>query len=163
MDLSPATVDDATEKQLNRRNTFQVEAILGKFRSYYCTMRFKILLIFFLVFSTAVSYAQFRKKKKKKALPPVEQTSEQPSALNPSLPTKEYAPRASRKSHQGPTYESEQRYYERMAALEKTKRKNEKMMDKPQYSDPMYFGHKHPPKKHKAGKLKYCKECGIRH
>jgi hypothetical protein len=27
----------------------------------------------------------------------------------------------------------------------------------------LYFGHKNPPKKHKAGKIRYCKECGIRH
>lgn len=63
----------------------------------------------------------------------------------------------------GPSYQSEQEYYERMARLNKEKRKIEKEMEKPQYSDPMYFGHKRPPKKRKAGKLKYCKECGIRH
>jgi hypothetical protein len=63
----------------------------------------------------------------------------------------------------GPSYQSEQEYYDRMARLDKEKRKIEKEMDKPQYSDPMYFGHKRPPKKRKAGKLKYCKECGIRH
>jgi hypothetical protein len=79
------------------------------------------------------------------------------------LPQKDYAPKASRKYVKGPTFESEEKYYERMAKLEKTRRQNEKMLDKPQYSDPMYFGHKRPPKKHKRGKLKYCKECGIRH
>lgn len=63
----------------------------------------------------------------------------------------------------GPSFQSEQEYYERMARLDKEKRKIEKEMEKPQYSDPMYFGHKRPPKKRKAGKLKYCKECGIRH
>lgn len=35
--------------------------------------------------------------------------------------------------------------------------------DKPQYTNPLYFGHKKPPKKRKVGKKKFCKECGIVH
>jgi len=90
---------------------------------------------------------------------------EQPTSLNPlSAPAeKEYTPKASRKASKGPTYGLEQAYYERMEALEKERRKTEKMMEKPQYSDPMYFGHKRPPKKHKPSKMKFCKVCGIRH
>jgi len=38
-----------------------------------------------------------------------------------------------------------------------------KMKKKPQYSDPLYFGHKKKPKKRPPGKQKYCKECGMRH
>jgi len=68
-----------------------------------------------------------------------------------------------KKAPSGPSYQSEQEYYERMARLDKEKKKIAKEMEKPQYSNPMYFGHKRPPKKRKAGKLKYCKECGIRH
>jgi hypothetical protein len=105
------------------------------------------------------SFSQSRKSKKRGIK--TEQNS-QPTALDP-LPQKEYAPKASRKSSNGPSYESEREYYERKAQLEKTRRKNERLQEKPQYSDPSYFGHKRPPKKRKAGKLKYCKECGIRH
>ena len=36
-------------------------------------------------------------------------------------------------------------------------------LDKPQYSNPLYFGHKKKPKKRKRGKQKVCKECGIKH
>ena len=36
-------------------------------------------------------------------------------------------------------------------------------MQKPQYSDPSYFGHKRKPKKREVGKRKYCKECEIVH
>ena len=50
-----------------------------------------------------------------------------------------------------------------MLAVAKERDKAEREMAKPQYSNPMYFGHKRPPKKHKPGKMKYCKECGIRH
>ena len=35
--------------------------------------------------------------------------------------------------------------------------------DKPQYNDPLYFGHKKPPKKRKNGKKKFCKTCGLVH
>ncbi|MBX2843294.1 MAG: hypothetical protein KTR26_16100 [Flammeovirgaceae bacterium] len=42
-------------------------------------------------------------------------------------------------------------------------RKEEKMKQKPQYTDPMYFGHKKPPKKRPRGKQKYCKVCQMRH
>ena len=38
-----------------------------------------------------------------------------------------------------------------------------KEMEKPQYSDPTYFGHKKPPKKRPVGKKKFCKECGMSH
>ncbi len=34
---------------------------------------------------------------------------------------------------------------------------------KPQYNNPMYFGHKRPPKKNPVGKRKYCKECLMWH
>lgn len=42
-------------------------------------------------------------------------------------------------------------------------RREERMKKKPQYSDPMYFGHKKPPKKRPPGKQKFCKVCGMRH
>ncbi|MDO1447335.1 hypothetical protein Q0590_13790 [Rhodocytophaga aerolata] len=52
---------------------------------------------------------------------------------------------------------------ERMMANAKKHEKMAKEMEKPQYSDPSYFGHKNPPKKRKPGKKKFCKECRIRH
>lgn len=54
-------------------------------------------------------------------------------------------------------------YEERMEADAKKYKKMAKLLKKPQYSDPSYFGHKHKPKKHRPGKRKYCKECGIVH
>jgi len=41
--------------------------------------------------------------------------------------------------------------------------KMEYEMEKPQYKDPLYFGHKKKPKKRPPGKQKYCKECGMKH
>jgi len=54
-------------------------------------------------------------------------------------------------------------FYELMEANAKRRKKMAKEMEKPQYSDPMYFGHKKKPKKRPVGKRKLCKECGIVH
>ena len=54
-------------------------------------------------------------------------------------------------------------YEERMEENVKEKRKRAKEMEKPQYSDWTYFGHKKKPKKRSPEKMKYCDECGIRH
>lgn len=52
---------------------------------------------------------------------------------------------------------------DRMEANAKRYKKEAKMAEKPQYSDPSYFGHKKKPKKRPVGKRKFCKECGIVH
>lgn len=52
---------------------------------------------------------------------------------------------------------------ERMVANARKHEKMAKEVEKPQYSDPSYFGHKNPPKKRKPGKKKFCKECRLRH
>jgi len=122
-------------------------------------MILRLTLIAFLAFMSAETYGQFWKKKNKAQK---EEEGGQPTSLDPSYAKKEYVPKA-RKETRGPTYGLEQEFYERMEDLEKTRRKNEKMLDKPQYSDPMYFGHKRPPKKRKPSKMKFCKVCGIRH
>jgi len=54
-------------------------------------------------------------------------------------------------------------YKKLMKENKKKYAKMEKDMKKPQYSDPLYFGHKKPPKKRKTGKRKFCKECSIVH
>lgn len=118
--------------------------------------------VVFLCFFAVESQAQFWKSKKKKIQE--QPAAQQPTSLDPSSSrSREFVPKASRKSSKGPTYGLEQEYYERMEAVAKERRKSEKMMEKPQYSDPMYFGHKRPPKKHKPSKMKFCKVCGIRH
>jgi hypothetical protein len=54
-------------------------------------------------------------------------------------------------------------FYKRVEEAAKEKQRILKKLSKPQYSNFSYFGHKHPPKKHKPYQMKYCKECGIRH
>jgi hypothetical protein len=63
-----------------------------------------------------------------------------------------------------PSHEEKVREFEeRMEANAKRDAKKAKEMQKPQYSDPSYFGHKKKPKKRPVGKRKFCKECGIVH
>ena len=54
-------------------------------------------------------------------------------------------------------------FRERLKEVYKQKAKDQKEAEKPQYSNPMYFGHKKPPKKRPPDKMKFCKECGIKH
>lgn len=118
-------------------------------------------MILFLAFTAADASAQFWKKKRNNAESEV--GVERPTSLDPTVLHKEYTPKPSRKATNGPTYGSEKEFFERMAKVEKEREKEERAMQKPQYSNPMYFGHKHPPKKRKPSKMKYCKVCGIRH
>ena len=124
-------------------------------------MYLRLTLVLFLAFPAVNASAQFWKKKKNRDESEV--GVRQPTSLDPTTSHKEYAPKASRKATKGPTYGSEKEFFERMARVEKEREKEERIMEKPQYSNPMYFGHKHPPKKRKPSKMKYCKVCGIRH
>lgn len=54
-------------------------------------------------------------------------------------------------------------FEERMEEVAKKKKKEAKLAKKPQYSDPLYFGHKKPPKKRPLHKRKLCKTCNIVH
>lgn len=116
------------------------------------------LLIVFLIFSTLTSFAQSKKKKGKKE----PKTASQPSSLAPYYPQKNYEPN-NKKPPGKVTYDATEKFYERREELAKQERKNEKELEKPQNSNPMYFGHKRPPKKRPVHKMKYCKVCGIRH
>ncbi|MEM7551635.1 MAG: hypothetical protein AAF363_18265 [Bacteroidota bacterium] len=57
----------------------------------------------------------------------------------------------------------EKEYVQRMRKVRKQKKKEARLSEKPQYSDPLYFGHKKKPKIRPVGKRKFCKECHIVH
>jgi hypothetical protein len=122
-------------------------------------MRLLILLLVCLFGVSTLSVAQSSKKKKKKN----ETTNvQQPSSVEPYYPKQNYEPKQ-KKSSGKITYDARDRFYDRMEQVAKAHRKAEKELAKPQYSDPTYFGHKKPPKRRPPHKMKYCKECGIRH
>jgi hypothetical protein len=92
------------------------------------------------------------------------ETSLRPSSLQPSFPTKkEIAKREKIARTPKTTIDLQEEYYERVEAVMKARKKMARLSQKPQYSNPMYFGHRRPPKKHSAEKMRFCKECGIRH
>ena len=112
--------------------------------------------------AVATSFAQSKKKKRAKEDEAASQG--QATSLAPDYSEKKYEPSKSKKKPNGKTtYDATAKFYDRQEAIAKQERKAEKEMEKPQYSDPLYFGHKHPPKKRPPNKMKYCKVCGIRH
>jgi hypothetical protein len=121
-------------------------------------MRFAIALFMFVMFA-GVARSQSGEQNAG------EKKQGNANSLEPYYPKEKQVPKKAKKksSSRGATYESEQQYYDRMAKVFKEKEKAEKEMQKPQYSNPMYFGHKRPPKKRKPGKMKFCKECGLKH
>lgn len=124
-------------------------------------MRF-ILILLFIGISVQLSWGQASDKKSRKKDKDKYETP-QPTSKDPFGSHMNYAPKKSKLKFKGATYNAERNYYERMDDVRKTRKKEARELMKPQYSDPLYFGHKNPPKKHKPGKIRYCKECGIRH
>ena len=128
----------------------------------------KYVLIVVMMFGTVVwSQAQSNKKKNKKA--ETDQFQGAPSSRDPGTSSNIFKGERKRvKSNSNQKYggleaKALDEYKQLKKANAKKYRKIEKMKDKPQYSDPSYFGHKRKPKKRPVGKRKFCKECGIVH
>ncbi len=126
-------------------------------------MQTKTLFVILLLTFSIGGHAQSKKKKEK--LQARESITQGPNSLTPASKNERvYAPSKKTKNlRNGPTFSAEEDFRKRMELVVKQKRKAEKEMMKPQYSDPSYFGHKRKPKKRHYKKMKYCKECGIRH
>lgn len=60
-------------------------------------------------------------------------------------------------------HSAEYQFYDRVQRAAKSKKRTLRKLNKPQYTNPLYFGHKHPPKKREPHKMRFCNECGIRH
>jgi hypothetical protein len=85
-------------------------------------------------------------------------------ATKPSFPSRKEIQKRERKALKPKTtIDLQQEYYQRVEDVMKARKKTARLMKKPQYSDPMYFGHRRPPKKHSARNMRFCRECGIRH
>ena len=124
-------------------------------------MRLLILCcLIFLVGSVNV-YAQSREK-----------SSESPNSFSPYSAKEEKAQVRQAKKNRKKSFrvafnknmdQKVKEFEKRMQANAKMERKKAREMQKPQYSDPSYFGHKRKPKKRPVGKRKFCKECSIVH
>lgn len=60
-------------------------------------------------------------------------------------------------------YSAEYQFYDRVQRAAKSKKRALRALAKPQYTNPLYFGHKSQPKKSPPHKMRFCNECGIRH
>jgi hypothetical protein len=120
----------------------------------------KLLLLFILIAAFSYGYGQSRTPSNSTA-----PSSLQPGSVDASGKEQKTKASEQKKKTSGnkTTYDARERFYARMEDVAKANRKAEKEMQKPQYSDPSYFGHKKPPVKNPPAKMKYCKECGIRH
>jgi len=124
--------------------------------------KFSILILFSFLFISAGANAQLFKKHRKK-------NNDQDQVFDRGATYSDYNTSKKSKSKKRIKYgnldyeKKIKEYEELMEANAKKYKKMEKEMKKPQYSDPTYFGHKHPPKKRKPGKKKFCKECGMVH
>jgi hypothetical protein len=126
----------------------------------------RLILFIVLLVVASESHAQLTRKEKKAARRGT--AVDKPTTLDPASPMPDYSSKhekhaAKKKKGNGPTYNSQKEFQDRMDARGKTYRKNEKNVSTEQYVNPMYFGHKRPPKKRPAHKMKLCKVCGIRH
>ena len=132
----------------------------------------KLLLIVLPLISLAsmTTYGQDKKKQapvkentvqKDNSFSPVEEGS---AVVAPNKNSKKKKKKKSTRAQYEITMEQKVlEFEERMEANAKAYKKQQKEMQKPQYSDPSYFGHKRKPKIRKLGKRKFCKECGIVH
>ena len=123
----------------------------------------KLHLVVLLVFlSCSVLYAQSNTKKSKKVQERHEIDRGATYAVETSKVKKK--DKKSVKSSISKDFDRKVEEYEkRMQANARKNAKLAKEMQKPQYSDPTYFGHKKKPKKRPPGKKKFCKECQMYH
>ena len=95
-----------------------------------------------------------------------EQSSMLPTSLAPTSARKEYPThriKATKFKKSKVQHTARYEYYERVEKAAKEKQKILRKLAKPQYSNPAHFGHKCLPKKRSYWRMRYCKECGIRH
>lgn len=119
------------------------------------------LIILLVVCSSTAIFAQSKKKQKE-----AKNTQQQATSLSPYFPDEDYVPEKkgnTKSKGRKATYNAMDEHEARMKAVVKDHRRAEKEMLKPQYADKSYFGHKRKPKKRPPGKMKFCKECEIRH
>jgi hypothetical protein len=126
---------------------------------FYC-------VAFFVLITVTAGYSQSDDGKKKKKSSKQTESSYSPSSREfDGQPSSTYkSKKASKKKSNTPKGDRlVEEYHQRMEANAKRYKKMAKDMEKPQYSDPSYFGHKKKPKKRPVGKRKFCQECGIVH
>jgi len=122
-------------------------------------LKFNLIIILLILSCSAVLAQSRNKSKKKKSVEYDRGATYEIETSNKNQKRKKKA----EYSLAGQYDKKVEEFYERMEANTKKHQKMAKEMEKPQYSDPSYFGHKRKPKKRPPGKKKFCKECGMYH
>lgn len=125
-------------------------------------MKFIIAFAFVLLAFVGTSFAQSGNDFDGNQPPPSSRDMGTPGEASPFKSKKSFF-RKKKNKHKDEPERLIKEYHERMEANQKRNKKMAKEMKKPQYADPLYFGHKKKPKKRPVGKRKFCDECGMVH
>ena len=117
-------------------------------------MRGILLIICLLTFSASLRAQDSRNIAEAKKAPEITYTAEQLAAMRKAVNEHPYT-----KYYEQLVVD----YQKRMKANVKRRDVIARKMEKPQYSEFSYFGHKRKPKIRPVGKRKFCKECEIVH
>jgi len=92
--------------------------------------------------------------------------SQLPNSREPGKNQGVHSPRhakVAKRKKQKVQHTAQYEFYERVEQAAKEKQRILKYLSRPQFSDHRHLGHKKIPKKRPPHKMRYCKECGIRH
>jgi hypothetical protein len=92
--------------------------------------------------------------------------SQVPTSREPGARQGVHSPRhakAVKRRKQKVQHTAQYEFYERVEQAAKEKQRILKYLSRPQFSDHRHLGHKKIPKKRPPHKMRYCRECGIRH
>ena len=125
-------------------------------------MRLKpYLLVAALISAATIAHAQ---NSKDNGRPPADDAATlQRQSLQDARVYKKTKTKAFKWKRRNVKHTAQYEYYDRVEAAAREHKRTLRKLNTPQYYDFMYYGHKRKPRKHAAGDLRYCKECGIRH
>lgn len=89
-----------------------------------------------------------------------------PTSREPGKKVGVYSPRhakTAKRKRQKVEHSAQYEFYQRVEEAAKEKQRILKYLDKRQFKDHRYFGHKRIPKRRPPHKMRYCNECGVRH
>ncbi|MEQ9592439.1 MAG: hypothetical protein RLN86_07570 [Cyclobacteriaceae bacterium] len=89
-----------------------------------------------------------------------------PNSLSPNYTKSFYSPRqvkSVKRKKPNVKHTAKFEFYKRVERAAKDRQRALKRLSKPQFANPEYFGHKRKPKRRASHKMRFCKECHIRH
>lgn len=94
------------------------------------------------------------------------QAQQAPTSRDPGKRNDVYSPRHTKtvkRKRQKVEHSAQYEFYQRVEEAAKEKQRILKYLNKRQFKDHRFFGHKRIPKRRPPHKMRYCNECGVRH